>query len=298
MNSLPPAPEAVDPADLVLGIDGGGTKTVAWLASRAPSEPDLPLGIGRAGPGNPRAAGFEAAQANIAAAVADAFAAAGRPLTSVGAACLGLSGAGRPSEQQPIRDWALAVGMAQQVIVTHDAEIILATAAPERVGIALISGTGSFAWGRNAAGIEARCGGWGYLLGDEGSGYAIALAGLQAAVRAADGRGSLTPLLAAVLDAELAGTVFELAANDPAAAAIVAHAADELALLVETLAARLHLARGAFRLAVAGGVLTQQQPLREGLAASLRDRGLSPESLHIVQDPVHGAVTMARASSE
>lgn len=56
------------------------------------------------------------------------------------------------------------------ITVVHDSELILA-AAGERHGIAVIAGTGSAAWGRTPEGSEARSGGWGYLLGDEGSGY-------------------------------------------------------------------------------------------------------------------------------
>ena len=59
----------------------------------------------------------------------------------------------------------------------------------DAMGVALISGTGSFAFGRNAGGDTARVGGWGFRFGDEGSGYALAVAGLRAACRWADGRG-------------------------------------------------------------------------------------------------------------
>src|SRR6185437_6227673 len=70
---------------------------------------------------------------------------------------------------------------------------------PAQVGVALIAGTGSIAVGRNAAGVAARVGGWGHLLGEEGSGYAIGSAALNAAVRAADGRGEPTSLLQRIL---------------------------------------------------------------------------------------------------
>ena len=158
------------------------------------------LGRGIAGPGNPRAAGFDVAQANIDAAIDAAFAAADLPRTTVAAACFGLAGAGRPDEQQRIAAWARQQRIAERIRVCGDAEPILAAASPENSGIVLIAGTGSLAWGRNQAGETARCGGWGYLLGDEGSGYAIALAGLHAAMRAADGRGPQTDLLAAFMD--------------------------------------------------------------------------------------------------
>jgi N-acetylglucosamine kinase-like BadF-type ATPase len=212
---------------LVLGIDGGGTKTVAWLALHKPevqakvgpdqqveSIPSLAvqtgrvLGRGIAGPGNPRAAGFDVAQANIDAAIEQAFADARLPRQAVVAANFGLAGCGRADEQQRIKSWAEGRDIAQAIQVTGDAEPLLAAASPENWGIALICGTGSLAWGRNQRGQTARCGGWGYLIGDDGSAYAIAVAGLRAAVRAADGRGNPTVLLAHFLA--------QFAASEPA----------------------------------------------------------------------------------
>src|SRR5262245_11902462 len=181
--------------DLIIGVDGGGTKTVAWVAPLDDSESTIVFGRGQAGPGNPRAAGFETAQANIGAAIEAALADANLPRATAVAACFGLAGAGREIEQRRMEAWAKDAGIAQTVRVCGDAEPILAAASPNNRGVALICGTGSLAWGRNMAGEVARNGGWGYLLGDEGSGYAIALAGLNVAVRAADGRGQPTILL-------------------------------------------------------------------------------------------------------
>ena len=112
--------------DLVIGVDGGGTKTVAWLAPLEDGG-DV-LGRGQAGPGNPRAVGFETALANIDAAIDAAFAAAGLPRQTVTSACFGLAGAGRSSEQEHILAWAEQRGIAQRVRVTGDAEPILAAA--------------------------------------------------------------------------------------------------------------------------------------------------------------------------
>lgn len=307
-----------DPEAWVLGVDGGGTKTVAWLATRTADESDLPVGVGFAGPGNPRAVGFDAAQASIAAAVIAAFKSAGVPGSTVAAACLGLAGAGRSDEQERIREWAIASRLARHVIVTSDAAIILAAGASRRIGVALICGTGSFAWGRNAKGETARTGGWGYLMGDEGSAYAVALAGLQAAGRAADGRGPPTALLAAFqqrLDAatpqdligriyrpemsreriaELATVVFDLAATDAGAGGIVEAAAAELSLMVSSLARKLGFAMGDYDLVLTGGVITKRSALRERIVARLRSEGLSPGRCEVVTDAVRGAVSLAR----
>lgn len=218
-----------------------------------------------------------------------------------------------------MRDWVLAAGLACNVRITHDAEIILAAGTSRGTGVALICGTGSFAWGRNAAGESARVGGWGYLLGDEGSGYHLALRGMQAAVRFADGRGPATALLEhfqhrlkvaaplelieAVYDramtrerlAELATTVLEVAGSDPVAASLVQQAAAELALLATTLVRRLKFSNGAYELALAGGLLVHQVRLQEELLRALKAAGLSPSAWQVVTNPVRGAVEMARA---
>jgi N-acetylglucosamine kinase-like BadF-type ATPase len=262
--------------------------------------------------------GFDAAKANIATAVAAAFHDAGIPASSVASACLGLAGAGRLSEQRMIYDWAIEVGIATSVRVTHDAEIILAAGCPGGTGIALICGTGSLAWGRNTSGETARAGGWGYLLGDEGSGYAIALEGLRAVVRAADGRGAESALRDSFLNvldarspadlvekiydpqltrrqlADLSRVVFDAAGVDETARGIVQRAAAELAALVTTLAARLALPNHGFDLVCAGGVIVHQPLLQAELAECLSIDGIAPRRCQHVVEPVSGAVALAR----
>lgn len=304
---------------LLLGLDGGGTKTIAWLAPLDDAANTVVLGRGQSGPGNPRAAGFGTAQANILAAIAAAFANANLPRQPVAAACFGLAGAGRAVEQQRISAWARDQQIADKILVTGDAEPVLAAASPDNTGIALICGTGSFAWGRSAAGQTARSGGWGYLLGDEGSAYWIAKAGLSAAMRAADGRGAATTLLEKFQEelnakdpgeiieriyspemtrerlASLARVVFAAADSDAEARQIISDATRELAHMVTVLAARLQLPAN-HALALAGGLLTNQRLPREGLLVELRRTGEHP-STALIPDPVRGAVALARAAA-
>jgi N-acetylglucosamine kinase-like BadF-type ATPase len=308
---------------LVIGVDGGGTKTAAWLAPLDDSSGQRIVGRGLAGPGNPRAVGFEAAQASVDAAIESAFLDAKLPRVSVAAVCLGLAGAGRPDEQQQIVEWAARRKIAAKVRVCHDAEPILAAAAADNCGIALIAGTGSLAWGRNASGETARAGGWGYLLGDEGSGYAIALAGLNAAMRAADGRGSATDLLAGFMQklsvaspdelvakvyspemsreqlAALASVVFDYRSTDDAANGIVETAAGDLAELVVAVVRRLNFASSEYTLALAGGTLLHQLNYLQAMLAAVwlksQHEKLPPtRQLVIVEEPVLGAVRLAR----
>jgi N-acetylglucosamine kinase-like BadF-type ATPase len=237
----------------------------------------------------------------------------------VSSACISLAGADRAAERQQVEAWAREQSLTRRLRVTNDAEPILAAVSPEGWGVALISGTGSFAFGRNETGASARCGGWGYLLGDEGSAYAIALAGLRAVAQAADGRGESTVLQQRVprllgVDtaqalisvvyrpefsrrevAQLAPLVFEAAReSDPVAQRIIAQAAGELADLVRTLARRLGLTSGSYPLAAAGGVLIHHGELREAVVDALSRTGSAPAQCVLVAEPVRGAIALAR----
>jgi N-acetylglucosamine kinase-like BadF-type ATPase len=304
---------------LILGVDGGGTKTVAWLAALDDTTNSVILGRGQSGPGNPRAAGFDVAQGHIALAIGRAFTDAKLPRTTVAAACFGLAGAGRPDEQKRITKWAKEFAVASRIQVIGDAEPILAAASPDNVGVALIAGTGSFAWGRNMAGKTARSGGWGYLIGDEGGGYAIALAGLRAAARAADKRGPETALLPALVQkfgvdtpqdlvgavyardmvrerlAELAAIVFGLQSTDEVAAHIIEGAAGDLAEMVAAVAVQLELPADSYFLAASGGIFVNQPGYMNLVVKELATRPAArPGRPHIVEHPVAGAVALAR----
>ena len=303
-----------EPVDLVLGIDGGGTGTVALLADPAGGV----IGRGEAGPSNMQAVGAVAALAALDAATAAAFAAAGRPRRTVRAACLGLAGAGRADDQTVIRDWAERTGLAASLRVTGDADLLLAAAGGW--GVAVIAGTGSIAHARSPDGRTARAGGWGYLLGDEGSGYAIAVAGLRAAARSADGRGRTTVLTERLLAAlglsrpeELVGAVYRdasrarlaalapvildvAAAGDPTADEIVRTAVGELADAVAAAARSLGFGP-TFPVALAGGLLVSSASYRKRFLAALGECDLRAEPATVVTEPAEGAVQLASEAS-
>jgi N-acetylmuramic acid 6-phosphate etherase len=307
-------------ADLYLGIDGGGTHTVALLV-RAESGSDgrwTLLGRGDTGPSNLHAVGSERALVALDEAVTKAFAAARRERVPVATACLGLAGAGRPEDQAIIKDWAARVHLAASVDVTGDTPLLLAAGTPEGWGAALVAGTGSMAFARDRDGRTARAGGWGYLMGDEGSGYALVLAALRAVARAADGRGPTTELTGRFLArlglsqpqelvgavyrggldrtalAALAPLVFEAAdADDTVAARIVADEVEQLANTVAAAACQLDLQRAPLPLAFAGGVLLAAPGYREKILAALAARGIRAEPVALVREPAEGAVRLA-----
>jgi N-acetylglucosamine kinase-like BadF-type ATPase len=301
----------------VIGVDGGGTKTVAWLARRTPSGGFAVLGKGEAGPGNPRAAGFEPALENLGRAILAAFSSASLHPGAVRSACLALAGAGRESERTRIHEWACRQRVASSVKVVNDAEPLLAAGTSSGWGVALISGTGSLAYGRNAAGEVARVGGWGYLFGDEGSAYSVAVAGLRAAAHLADGRGRPTVLLERLLArigggqaqrlveviyqegfdrssvAKLATAVLEAAdEGDAVSVDLLRQAARELAVMVEVLSVRLRFVADDLPLALAGSWLLGATLLQELFLQELHARGIRPR-IQRVSEPVAGAVQLA-----
>jgi N-acetylglucosamine kinase-like BadF-type ATPase len=304
---------------LVIGVDGGGTKTEAWLARITASvgAPEV-LGRGLAGSSNPRAVGMELALANLAEAVAAAWTDAKLERAPVRMAVLAMSGAGHAAVRDEIGAWALQRGMAEEVRFEHDAEPVLAEGTPAGQGIALIVGTGSAVIGADANGAKHVVGGWGYHYGDEGSAYWIGRQALVEVARSADGRSDPTTLVAAltaklgVPDArailgalEQSGNVrgaiarlavdVELAAQqgDAVALAIVKQGASELAEMTATLACQLELGAD-FPLALAGGVICGSELMRNELSTALAERGLHPTAVKTVPHPVAGCLRLAQ----
>ena len=301
---------------LVLGIDGGATKTVAALAdARTGAE----RGRGEGGPSNIQAVGVTSALHELNAAVVGAFKSAGLPRAPVAAATLGLAGVDRAEGSDVILGWADIVQLAKKVSVANDATLLFAAGTPDGWGLAVIAGTGSIAFTLDAQGRDSRAGGWGYLLGDEGSAFRLGLLGLRAACRAADHVGEPTALLPALLK--------ELGSQDPREfipavyrgkwdkAAIAALAP----LVLATAAAGDAIATGIFEqethelartaagavrvgglplegvpVALTGGLVVESAVYRERFLSQLRACGVTPGPVGVVDDPVVGAVVLAR----
>lgn len=162
-----------------LGIDGGGSGlrvTITDLAMRVICRVE-------ASAANPNIVGHDEAQACIRDAVVQALSEAGRPPEDVSAAGIGVSGA----SQQHSRDWlleTLAPVLPNSLIMpSSDLEIALVGALGQRQGVLLLAGTGSAAFGIAPDGRSLQIGGWGYLLGDAGSGYWIGKQVLQSIIR-------------------------------------------------------------------------------------------------------------------
>jgi len=297
--------------ELLLGVDGGGSKTRAIVCTLQ----GVVLGAGAAPSSNLNSVGMDRAKAALRSAVDAATATAGAGAPRFAAACFGVAGLNREEDRVRFEQWVVEQQFAPRVSVVNDSEIVLAAGTPDGWGMGLICGTGSIAFGRSRDGArQAQAGGWGWLMGDEGSGYAIGVAALRAATQAADGRSEARALLSGVLEAwglasppdliaygyrpeatraevaRLASVVFRLSdAGDAHARAIVDDAAAGAALLVTTLARAL--GEPDAPLALAGGLLSGHAGYRTAICERA---GVPAERARVVQDPAQGAIVLAR----
>lgn len=298
---------------IVAGVDGGGTKTEILLAS-----PDGQiLGSAVAGSSNYQKVGFDNAAAAITEAMAAACAGAGLSEEQIGAIGFGLAGVDRREDQQMWEQWAARSYPGRRLAVVNDAELPLAAGTPEGWGVGVICGTGSTCVGRSPGGEFARADGWGYILGDHGSGYWIGHAAMQAVMRAYDGRTPATALTDGVLghwklrDAEaLLDKVYfqqtgpaEVAAlarvvnrcaeeGDAAALHILRGAGQEIASTISAVVRKLALS-GPVPCALAGGVVVQSRLMLENTLAAARELGLTLAPVQQVAQPALGAVRIA-----
>lgn len=276
--------------EVVVGVDGGGTKTHVIVADGEGRQLAEAFGPGSA-TGPDRA---DRSAEIIGAVVREALATTGLSAASVRVMLAGVAGAGRSREAQSLVAALENLRLADEVAVVGDGEIALTDAFDERAGIILIAGTGSIAYGRGMSGDIARCGGWGPVFGDEGSGAWIGRRALGIVAGAADGREPATALTGAILTAAqvndpselipwgiaatpmdfaaLAPVVFNAAASgDIRANSLLGLAVEELVLHVRGLAIRLFGDdRAAIPVALAGGLMQKGSPLRKRLEQRLK----------------------------
>ncbi|WP_376795251.1 BadF/BadG/BcrA/BcrD ATPase family protein [Thermogemmatispora sp.] len=308
MRSTSQKHAAIHDEDFYLGVDGGGSKTLAIVVDRYGHE----RGRALAGSANYASVGQEEAVRQVRLAAERALQAAGAR-SQPRAAWIGLAGLDRPADHAVL--FPPLATLADQVYLTNDAELPLA-ALEQAIGLVLIAGTGSIALGRDARGRLRRAGGWGYLLGDEGSGYDIGRQALQAATRAADGRGPHTSLLPRILAhwglerpedliglvyhgletaaiARLATCVFAAAREgDLVARRIVGHAATELALAALVVSDHLEFPENVLPVALAGSLLVREAPFRAQILRRLRARRRLGQVV-IVEEPALSAAKAA-----
>jgi N-acetylglucosamine kinase-like BadF-type ATPase len=179
-------------ARFVLGIDGGATKTLAAVLDLESHT----LHLGQGGPSNEDAVGTQAAVRALLQAADAALARAGGK--RLDAAVLALAGTDTEAVARHVRS-----ERSDEWIVVNDVVAAWAAATGARPGIGVISGTGSNVLGIGRVGTDTRvwrAGGWGHLLGDEGSGYWLGSESIKAALRDREDSGPATALSEAAIE--------------------------------------------------------------------------------------------------
>ncbi|NJK68460.1 MAG: ATPase [Richelia sp. CSU_2_1] len=312
----------------VLGIDGGGTNTVCVLMDKNAQV----LGRGEAGPSNYQTLGIKKAKQSIQLAIDRAILSANIEQNihlEIEAISLGLAGVGRPKDleivQSLVADLHFTKNLpiaqllpSQNTVICSDCAIALVGGIGHPIGIAVIAGTGSIIFGQNRQGTTKRVSGWGYILGDEGSGYNIAIRGLQAALRFHDGRGNYTTLaekfqiylglnnLEELVEkvyrcgwgvkeiAALAPIVDRAAAEgDRAADAIINSAVAELTLATKTAISALFDRKEEFEIVIIGGVWGSEANCRGRFEATISAIAPSAKVILPRHEPAFGAGLLA-----
>ncbi|MET4621566.1 N-acetylglucosamine kinase-like BadF-type ATPase [Arthrobacter sp. 2762] len=301
MNNLDSAmhshasPEAI--TGTVIGLDIGGTKTRAVRF-----EDGVPVRDESAGSSNVQNVSREQAMANL----AELFGKIGGG--DIDEVYAGAGGIDTDEDAQALADLISPHVPRARITVVHDSRLLLA-AGGASTGVAVIAGTGSAAWGRNAAGEEARAGGWGYLLGDEGSGYWLGREAVRHSLRRMNQGLEPDTLSRALLDscgveepgklialfhspetgrrywAQQARLVVEAAdAGDETSARLVDQAGKDLADLAEQVVRQLGLDGPVI---LGSGLGMNVRRLQESFKARLAERGIVDVRI-LQQDPVFG----------
>jgi N-acetylglucosamine kinase-like BadF-type ATPase len=308
-----------------LGIDGGATRTTAWVADQR----GVALARAEAGPSNPLKVGFEAAQREILRAARKALGATRRvTLTKartggrdqeaivLEAVCAGLAGVGAPPVHRRLYSWLRKAIPARRHMLTTDAAIVLRAAVGGEPGVVVNAGTGSFAYGQDGRGQTARAGGWGIPFDDRGSGYDLGRKAIGAALRDFDGRGAPTVLTRTIcralhlknipqvvlkaLTQQQIAALFPLVVQaarrkDKVARILCQQAGRELADLVIAVIERFGWRRRAFPVVCTGGVLKSSAMIRRVFARRVHSHAPRLKIRLLRRTPVEGALDLARA---
>lgn len=277
---------------LILGVDGGGSKTRAVVTDNNGNI----LGEGRAGCGNHQTGGIDAALAEIRAACEQAVRAAGAEPDDIAAVCYGLAGADRDTDFAILRP-ALATLPYRNWDVVCDTITGLRTGSPDGVGVVLVCGSGTNAAGRNARGEMIQTGGFGYLYGDAAGGACMAVETFRAAVRSWELR-EMPSRLTRDVPAWFGFETMEQLVNDWLDRAVdrvspdltlvlhrAAEAGDELAIrLLADTGHELGLAAASVILRLGGPAAFGDRPISVVLTGSVLQKGRNPHLLAALKE--------------
>lgn len=296
------------------GVDGGGTKTAIVVVDQDGNEAARDTTT----TSNAAVVGHDRAVATLRQLITGVTQSAGIELPLAGIWC-GLSGSDRPEDQVKLRPGL--EDLAVHLTLTNDAELAMG-ALPHRVGVAMVSGTGSIAFGRNAAGTRHRASGWGHIFGDYGSGYDVGRKALYHFSAQIDGYGPETSLVPRLTEywnlaepysiinrvydpkttkgdiARLSRVVVDEAGKgDEVSRNILRDVANDLATYADAVARKLELGPE-LDLALVGGMLTHVEVFRQHVLDRLGE-DWTIGSVQLVTDPaLTGAQAIAAAWKE
>jgi len=306
--------------DCILGVDGGGTKTVVQIADCSGKL----LAENESSPGSYKSVGAENAKANINNAVLGAI---NKLKTSDSiifkSACFGLAGNDSKEDKNiyhkiifnsKIKDYLNPA----DTIICNDTRIGLAAGSSSKNRLMIICGSGSNCFGINEEGREAKANGWDWILADEGSGYEISIKALRAFMRAYDGRGSGTLLSKTILEdlniknvselikwaysssfskekiATVAKTVCRTAEmGDEVSIKILKEEASEAVISAATVINKLNLSDKEFDFVFVGSVFKCEKYFKNILEKELKKRFKKINFKPLTKKPVEGAIKLA-----
>ncbi len=314
----------------VLGIDGGGTKTVCVLAD---SDGKV-IGHGSGGTTNPNLVSAPEIKETLQKAILEAVP--DHPELRIEAVCAGISGVGASEQKQievsnviwrilstPPLCQALSkrFNPSLNIEVVSDAVIALVAGAGMRHGIVAISGTGAVVYGETVRGQKIKVGGWGHLL-DEGSGYEVGKMALKEILKAYDVSGETTLLAQKILNvwnlssmqdvvnyvyqkatkptdiANLAKIVNSAAsAGDESSKNILRKAANDLYFNISAATKQIDFGKEGATLVLSGGVLSNVEIVREIIIEKVRAELPAITAIQLCREPVKGAVILALRNS-
>ena len=309
--TLPPEltqPRARSGARFIMGVDGGATKTLAAVLDIA----DRRVHLGHGGPSNEDAVGAQAAVQALLGAADDALREAGVEERELAAAVLAIAGTDTDSVIANVH----AAGN-ESWIVVNDVVGAWATATGAAQGVAVISGTGSNVFGVGPAG-SWRAGGWGHVLGDEGSGYWLGVESIKAALCDREASGPATALSDALVSffgahrvEEVASRVYSqplskgeiaafavetariAAAGDAVACELYVRGARELGRQVAAVIAETGLAEGRFPVGLIGSVFRAGAVFVDPLSAVIHEVAPHASVAPVEMAPVGGSLLLA-----
>jgi len=306
--------------DYILGVDGGGTRTIVQVADLSGEV----VAESESGSSNYKSVGIKIAKENINKAVFKVIDLLNNSKEfTFKNACFGLSGNDSCEDRDiyhkiifnsKIKDYLNPAS----TIICNDTRIGLAAGSNSKNGIMIICGTGSNCYGINEEGKEAKVNGWDYILGDEGSGYAVGIKALRALMKAYDGRGENTLLFKTILEdlniknvselirwayidsfskdkiAAIAKTVCRTAEmGDRISIKILEEEAMEAINSVTVVANKLNIADKKFDLVFVGNLFKCEKYFKSVLMKKLKSKFTQINFMPLTEKPVEGAIKLA-----